>query len=210
MASDRDALAARLHSYHAVAFGVESCPHTAEMRRAWGKALGPPSSSPRIVYIGCDASPKEEELCRSAGIQTTPTLAFGGVQFPGYVPLPRVRELLDLADAVGDGLVRRDAVCYVRPGCVWSLRQRTTLGPIASKVAFVDCSVESARCAAAGVQAVPAWQVGGAAAPVVHGFQPIPGLQALVNADESELRSQAATSSAALRGAARGGASERL
>jgi glutaredoxin len=183
-AADRDALGARLREYKAVMFGLDAgCPHTADMKRAWGPSLGRD-----MLYIACDAGAQNATLCERAGVSTTPTLVFGGVQFPGFVPLRRVEELVDRADAVGRQLAARRATVFVRPDCVWSARQRAVLGPSAALLDFVDCSTAERRCAEAGVRAVPAWRLGDQRAPLVHGFQPIPALQELLGLDEGELR----------------------
>lgn len=194
----RDELASRLKAYSAVAFGVDhGCAHTAAMKRAWGPALGHD-----VGYVPCDAGPREADVCAKVGITTTPTLVFGGVQFPGFVPLSKVEELLDAADSVGAALAARSARLYVRPTCSWSTRQRTTLGPGVCGIDVVDCSTDEARCARDGVRAVPAWtfaDAGGRRTPVVHGFQPLPGLQALLAADADGLATAAARTAAACR-----------
>jgi glutaredoxin len=184
-------LAARLAAYHAVMFGLdEGCAYTAQAKRAWGPALGA-----EIAYVACDRSPQEEALCGAAGISTTPTLSFGGVQFPGFVPLPKVADLLDLADGVGAKLGERRATLFTRPGCSWCDRQRLMLGPLAARVDVVNCDVDRRRCADAGVRAVPAWRIGDDAsgAPTIPGYRVLPELQAMARADAAELRHMAAS-----------------
>ena len=186
-AATASALGSRLRPFHAVMFGLDSgCAHTSAMKAAWGPVLGRD-----IAYVPCDGSPRERALCATTGVSTTPTLSFGGVQFPGFVPLPRVGELLDLADAVGATLASRGTAIFTRPNCGWCERQRLLLGPLARSIEWVDCDAQRARCAAAGVAAVPAWRVGGEGAPLVPGFRELREVQALALAELPEMRRMA-------------------
>ena len=188
---DPTALGSRLSSYHAVMFGMDvGCAHTQEMKRAWGAALGRD-----IAYVACDRSEKDEALCARSGITRTPTLSFGGVSWPGFVPLPKVRELLDLSDAVGAALKERRATLFTRDGCGWCDRQALLLGPLLPQVEVVNCSRagDARRCSDAGVAGVPAWRIGDDAsgAPLIPGFRVLPELQALARADADGLRRMA-------------------
>ena len=114
------------------------------------------------------------------------------MQFPGFVPLAKTRDLLDLADGVGDSLQRRDTTLFVRDGCGWCKRQLATLGPNAAKVDIVRCEADGGeaarrRCADAGVGAVPAWQIGGNST-LLLGYQPLPALKQLVELDSAALK----------------------
>ena len=187
---DAAELARRLEPFHAVMFGLdEGCTYTDQMKAAWGPALGR-----EIAYVPCDKNEAYETLCARAGIQKTPTLSFGGIQFPGFVPLGRVEELLNLADAIGDALQEKKVTIFTRKNCGWCERQTLLLGPLAPKVEFVNCDDQAKRCAAAGVGAVPAWRMGDdkSKAPLIPGFRVLPEIHEMVKANPEELRSMAA------------------
>ncbi len=194
------ALGARLRPFHAVLFGLDAgCAHTQEAKRAWGPALGRD-----IAYVPCDRSERDETLCARSGITRTPTLSFGGVSWPGFVPLAKVAELLDAADGVGAALKERRATLFTRDGCGWCDRQALLLGPLMAQVEVVNCSRADAarRCSAAGVVGVPAWRIGDDAsgAPLVPGFRVLPELQALARADPDGLRRLAESASGGIAG----------
>lgn len=188
--ADPATLAKRLEPFHAVQFGLDAnCPHTADMKRAWQGHVGK-----EIAYVACDASEAAMDLCSRVGLSRTPSLSFGGVMFPGFVPLPKVKELLDLADSVGEGLRARRATLFTRVGCGWCDRQTLLLGPLAPSVEVVNCSeggAPAARCRAAGVGAVPAWRMG-EDAPLIPGYRVLPELRAMTLADREGLQRMAA------------------
>lgn len=193
--TDPATLAKRIEPYHAVMFGLESgCAHTSDMKRAWAGHVGK-----EIAYVACDRSEVEENICSRLGLQRTPTLSFGGVQFPGFVPLPKVKDLLDLADSVGEGLKARKSTLFTRDGCGWCDRQQLMLGPLAPSVEVVNCSesAQASRCKAAGVAAVPAWRMGDdkSGSPIIPGFRVLPELRAMVLADSDGLKRMASAAS---------------
>lgn len=215
MAEDAASLAARLRPYRPVMFGLDAgCAHTAAMKAAWGREL-----VTAFNYIACDASDAAGAVCGRAGVTRTPTLAFGGVQFPGFVPLPKVRELLDAADGVGEALSGAGAVLYTRPDCRPCEVQKALLGPQLGRVEVVDCVASEERCDAAGVSIVPTWQMHAATAtaastaargasggrpalgPLIPGVRVLPELRAMALADAG---TQAAMAEAAAGGSVPG------
>ena len=189
---ETSSLCSALRAMDAVFFGhATSVP--SNRAKAW---LGPLMSEQCVLHVPCDAGPEESSACQRAGISHLPTLIAGGQMAQGvYVP-----DVLDIVNApipVAAGLRGRGAVLYGRDSCVWTRRQRAVLGlPGRGGVEYVDCADGgggAARCAAAGVAAVPTWELEGVKLP---GYRPLAALKVLIEKDKVGLEALRASEAA--------------
>jgi hypothetical protein len=200
-----DALCTQLGSMGAVLFGAaRDGGHTARAQAD----LAPCLARGAVLLVPCDAGAEEGAKCARAGIRLTPTLIAGGERVPGAA-LSEVAAVAEAPRGVARRLAARGAELFGRESCPWTRRQRVVLGAAAGAAGlpYVDCEdggAGEARCAALGVQGVPAWLVQGLAAPL-PGYRSLGELQALAVREAAALGAEAAAAERSGSGGGGGG-----
>jgi hypothetical protein len=190
-----DGLCSALGSMGAILFGAaRDGGHTARAQAD----LAPCLARGSVLLVPCDAGAEEGAACARAGIRMTPTLIAGGERVPGAA-LSEVAALAEAPRGVARRLAARGAELFGRDSCVWTRRQKAVLGVAAGAagVPYVDCEdggAGAARCAALGVEAVPAWRVPGVAS-LLPGYRSLADLQALAVRDAAALAAEEAARS---------------
>lgn len=139
------------------------------------------TASGALVLVRCDADDSGRATCARSGVTSTPMFVTqGGVRVEG-ASLKDIDAALGAPRAVASALGMQGAVLYGREGCVWTRRQKAVLGLHLETpgIEYVQCDTPqgSQRCAAAGIEGVPSWVVGGG--PKRAGFLPLAALEAL-------------------------------
>jgi hypothetical protein len=199
MADKPDRLCPALSSMSAVLFGaVRDGGHTQRAQTELAACL----ASGALLFVPCDAGGEESEACARAGIRMTPTLIAGGERVPG-APFKEVVALTVAPEGLGRRLASRGAELFGRDSCAWTRRQKAVLGagglPLVSYVDCEDGGAGAARCAALGVQAVPAWGLEGGSL-LLPGYRSFAGLQELCSKDSKALGAAQASKAAGSRG----------
>ena len=184
--SQSEAFQVQLAAMKGILFGNDSDGGFTAQAKA---ELAPALASGALLYVRCDAGSEEAAICSRAGIRQTPTLIAGGERAEGWGDggLRRVSELVEAPLQVSAQLQARGAVLYGRDSCVWTRRQRAVLG--AAPLLYVDCEEQgqgkgAEACAAAGISAVPTWELrGGKKLP---GYRGLSALQQLASGSKQQ------------------------
>jgi hypothetical protein len=103
---------------------------------------------PRILYVACDRSEDERQLCAQIGMEKLPTLVVGGEGLVGFQSIVTLTSFVEERRSLADELHKRHAALYGTSRCPWTGRQRIVLGPFSEHAfQYVPCDEEPSRCA---------------------------------------------------------------